>query len=115
MVEVLQRKAMEIREVAGDVQFGNLALAARKILRPRQPPVEQQRRLVKLFAVADKGSVLRDLDDLRDEAADRLLFLRADIVARPKLPQMNIDHGRKLRSFAANELVRRPQPHTDTG
>ncbi len=42
VVEALQREAMKVREVPGDVQFRHLAFATGKILAPCQPSVEEQ-------------------------------------------------------------------------
>jgi hypothetical protein len=47
---------------------------------------------MKLLPVPNDGSVRRHLDDLRRQGADNLLLLRADIVARAELPQVNLDH-----------------------
>jgi hypothetical protein len=92
MVQALQRETMKIREVPCDVQLGNLALAALKVLRSSQPAIEQQNRLMQLFAVPNEGAILRDVDDLGDEATDGLFLFRADIVSGAQLLQMDFDH-----------------------
>ena len=38
----LERKGMQVGEVAGDVNFHDLPLAGRQVLRPNEPTVEEE-------------------------------------------------------------------------
>jgi len=100
VVEPLQREAVEVREVARDLQLGELPLSAGEVLRARHPALEQQRRLVQLDAMADEGAVGGDFHDLRHEAANRFFFLGTDVVTDAKFSEMNLDHRRMSLSAA---------------
>src|SRR4051794_27122881 len=74
------------------MQFGNLPLAALKVLAARHPAVEQQRARAKLFAGADRNFVRRKSARFGDSFADRPFFLGADLGTLTQLLEVNADH-----------------------
>src|SRR3954451_9141496 len=94
VVEALQREAMQVDEISRHVQLGELPLSAWQVLGACHPTFEQQHRLMEFLTMANERAVGRHLDNLADEAPDRLLFTRADVVPGAQLFQMNFDHER---------------------
>jgi hypothetical protein len=88
MIEALQREAVEIREVAGDVQLGNLALAITQVLVAAREPVEQQRAVRQLDTRIDDDRVGRMLAMFTDRAADGVFLFGRKRVASAQLREM---------------------------
>ena len=79
VVQTLQRKAMEIREVAGDVELGDLALATGQVLAARQPPIEDHQALIEIFARANDNFVGTEAPGLGHHPPDCPLFFGANV------------------------------------
>ena len=84
---------MQVEEIPRDVQLGHLPLAARQVLGPRRPSIEQNGAAIKLFARSYDHRVRADLAHFRHRIANRLLLFGADLDTSPELLQVNADHG----------------------
>ena len=93
MIEPLQREAVEIGEIAGDVELADLARAVAQILEAAEEAVEQHHAVAEQVAGADQGRIGGHLPDLADRGADRRLLVCGDFVARAQLAKMGFDHA----------------------
>ena len=92
VIEAFEREAVQVGEIAGDVELGHLPLAARQILAARQPALEQHQARTQIFARPDEDLVGAEIARLRNGIADRPLLLRADVRTLTQLLEVNGDH-----------------------
>ena len=93
MVEPLERKAVQIDEIARDMKLGNLALAIGKVAHPRRPAVDQQNADVQILSARADDLVRPDPPVVGDRAANGIFLLGADVVTLAELGEMGLDHG----------------------
>jgi hypothetical protein len=82
VIEMFQRKAVQIGEIAWDMDMGNLTLATAEILIPRKEAIDQHHRIAQFLAAPDDGPFGRIFDDIAHCAAYCRFFFRADFIAQ---------------------------------
>src|SRR5215203_4598663 len=92
MVEALERKSVEVCEVARDVKLCNLAVPARHFLGARHPALKEDKARIKVLARPDHDLVRADLAGFRDHAADRFFFFGTNLGAATQLLKMYAYH-----------------------
>lgn len=92
MLEPFQGKAVQVDEIPGDMQFGDLPLPLAQVLVPAHPSVEQQGRSVQALRCANDRCLRRDLARFRNQRAHRSLLLGRHDVARAQFQQVLFDH-----------------------
>jgi hypothetical protein len=102
VIEPLQREAVQIGEIAGDVELGDLALPVLQILVAGQQALDQQGAHAQVLAGADERAVGRQLDHLGDRIPDRLLLRGRQVVAGPELHDVRVDQAIHPSSRATN-------------
>jgi hypothetical protein len=92
MIEALQREAVKVGKIAGDVELHHLPLAAREILASGKPAIDQQQAVAELLAGSDDNLIGGHKPHLRDRITDHALFFGADLNTPSQLLQQNRDH-----------------------
>jgi hypothetical protein len=87
VLEALEQEAVQVDEVAGDVELHDLALAVGQIPVAADEAVEEQGAFAERDAGLDDDLAGRNFPDLAQRFAQDLGFLLAEDVARPQLAQ----------------------------
>jgi hypothetical protein len=91
MLEPLEQEAVQVGEVAGDVDLLDLALPVAEVLESRDQPFDDQHALAEGRAGADHRPARLELLGPGYRVAKHLLLALGDIVARAKLEQQPVD------------------------
>ena len=108
MVEPLEQEAVEIGEIAGDMQLLDLALAGRQILVAADDALDEQRAFMDRRAVTDEDLARPHLAHFAHRIAEDLLLLGADRIARAQLAREQCDAA--LDERCGLRLSRHPLP-----
>ena len=93
MIEPLERETVQIDEIAGNMQLGDLALGIGKVAHPCSPAVDQQSAEVEVLAARAEYLVGPHPPGVGDGAANGIFLLGADVVTLAELGEMGLDHG----------------------